>query len=69
MSDIRINVKDNFCERLNREVVIECDDVKIESGEISSESKEAKLLALNLISAGMSLLNNHELYEWRNIIN
>ncbi len=63
MNNIKINVEDNFCERLNREVVIECGDKEIRSGEISSESKEARLLALDLIKAAMSLLDNHELYE------
>jgi len=61
MSEIK--VEDNFCERINWELVIKKGDIEIRSGEFRSDSKEATLLALDLIRAGMGLLNNHELYE------
>lgn len=63
MIDVEIKVEDDFCERINRELVIKSGDVEIRSGEFRSDSKEATLLALDLISAGTRLLNNHELYE------
>jgi len=62
MIEIEIEMEDNFCERINRELVIKSGDIEIRSGEFNSDSKEATLLALDLIRAGTQILDNHELY-------
>ena len=62
MIEIEIEVEDRLCEDLIRELVIKSGDVEIRSGEFRSDSKEAMLLALDLIRAGSKILDNHELY-------
>jgi hypothetical protein len=59
--EINIIVEDNFCERLNRQLIIKCGDVTIQTEEFSSNSDRAKEIALKLQRAVIKILYNHTL--------
>jgi len=58
---IQIKVEDNFCERSNRQLIIETKNAKIETEEFDSKSDRARELAIQLQKAAIKLLWHHDL--------
>ncbi len=58
-----IKIEDNFPNRMERQIIIETDNVTIKSDVMKSDSNECKKLALTLILTGYQLLNNHKLED------
>lgn len=62
-NDIKIDVKNDFSNRFDRQLIISCGNAEIRSDQLDARSDEIKRLALNLIWAAQILLSHHEL-KW-----
>ena len=60
---IKLTVEDEFCDRIERQLTIESEEVTLKTLVLKSGTCECTRLALNLIQCGYSLLSNHELYK------
>jgi hypothetical protein len=61
VTEIRLKVENNFCNRFDRQLFIKYGNAEIRSEQFDARSDEAKRLALEMIWAAQQLLAHHEL--------
>ena len=63
VTEIRLEVENNFANRFDRQLLIKSGNTEIKSNQFDARSQEAKRLALSMIWAAQIILSHHEL-KW-----